>query len=102
MAASFLSAGHNSVFTVGAQCGEGGTAMEDKISYTSPPGPDWRPGIPIGPHCWRMTAHPIIIDTSYMSQMQAMMTVNLDFATNGNQPSVPNYTALPGGPNLVA
>lgn len=99
-AASFLSA-HGSVFTVGAPCGAGGAAMHDPISFTSPPGPDWDPKIPTGPHCWRMTAHPVIIDTSYMSNMQAKQIINFDFTTNGDQPSVPNYAGLPGGPELI-
>ena len=95
MAASYLSAGTNSVFTLGAPCGVAGAAMVDEESLTSI-GPPWPPGFPIGPHCWRMTADPVIIGKFFMSVQQAIQTVNYDFHTCGDQPSVTNYVGLPG------
>ena len=82
----------DAVYTVGSECGSEGTAMFDAPSTESKF--PWPPELPTGPHCWRMTAHPIIIGASYMSYLQAMQTVNFDFATNGDQPSIPNSLGL--------
>ena len=81
--------------TIGAPCGADGAAMYDEDSLTAI-GPPWPPGCPTGPHCWRMTADPVIIGPSFMSWQQAVQTVNFDFSTNGDQPAVTNHTALPG------
>jgi hypothetical protein len=93
MATNFLSAS-GSVFTVGSPCGEEGAAMYDRPSTTSMY--PWPSGLATGPHCWRMTAHPVVIGPDYMSQDQAIKIVNFDFSTNGDQPGVPNTLGLRG------
>ena len=105
MAANFISApsananGANGVYTLTSQCGSEGAAMYDPLGsdsvYPWPKSP-FKEVV-----CWRMTAHPIIIGPSFMSQMQAFQTVNFDFNTNGDQPAVPNALGLPGWPAIA-
>ena len=94
MAASYISASTNITFTLGAPCGMDGAAMSDIPSLTSTP--PWPPGYPTGPHCWRMTADPVVIGKFFMSWQQAIQTVNFDFNTCGDQPAITNRVSLPG------
>jgi hypothetical protein len=47
-----------------------------------------------GPHCWKMTAEPVIITGDYMSFMEGVNRMNEDMHTNGYQPPLPTNVNL--------